>query len=228
MNIKNYIDAITNINLFMSFTKEELMQLLKINKYSIKKYQKGEVIHFQNEVCRTMDVILTGEVSVQKIDENGNILTISTFASSDILGANLIFSSKNCYPMTVIAKFDSTILHINKELVLELCQINSDFLIGLISVISDKTITLTDKINSITLKTIRDCIIDFLTYEYHIQKSTIVNLTMSKKELSERLGIQRPSLSRELNKMRKEGLLEYDSKSVTIKDMNILIKNKQK
>lgn len=57
MIIENYIQAIGNINLFKSFTKEELMQLFKTNKYNIKKYIKGEVIHFENEICDFMDII---------------------------------------------------------------------------------------------------------------------------------------------------------------------------
>lgn len=226
MGIKKYIEAIANIDLFKEFSRRELIILFDPSKYHIKKYKKGAVVHFQNELCNTMDIILTGQVSVQKIDEGGNILTISTFTASDIMGANLIFSSRNYYPMTVSVKTDATLLHINKELILELCQSNTNFLISLIRVISDKTITLTDKINSISLKTIRECIIDFLIYEYHIQKSNVIKLNMSKKEMAERLGVQRPSLSRELSKMRKQGLLEYDAKTITIKDMGIIMKDK--
>lgn len=222
MRIDNYIPAINNMNLFKGFTREGLVQLFRTGEYYIKNYKKSEIIHLQNEVCNTMDIILTGQADVQNIDENGNILTISTFSSSDIMGANLIFASRNSYPMTIIARSNIVMLHIHKELILRLCQNNIDFLSGLITAISDKTLTLTDKINSISLKTIREYIIDFLTYEYHIQKSNVIKLNMSKKEMSERLGIQRPSLSRELNKMRKDGLLEYDAKTITIKDMDIL------
>lgn len=222
MEIENYIEAIGNINLFKEFTKKELIELFKTNKYSIGNYKKNSIIHFQNEICNFMDIILIGQVQVQKIDENGSVLTISNFSSSDIMGANLIFSSKNCYPMTVMAKSNSAILHMYKQFVLELCQNNIGFLTSLITVISDKTITLTDKINSISLNTIRECIIDFLTYEYFIQKSNVIKLNMSKKDLAERFGIQRPSLSRELNKMKRDGLIEYDAKTITIKDMSIL------
>ena len=224
MTIEKYIAAITSIDLFRDFTKQELLNIFKINKYTLSKYIKGEIIHLQNEVCKTMDLVLAGQVSVQKIDENGNILTISSFSSSDIMGANLLFASKNNYPMTITSKVNSIILHIHKELILELCQSNKNFLIGLITVISDKTLTLTDKINSITLKTIRQCITEFLIYEYSIQKSNVIKLGMSKKEMAERLGIQRPSLSRELNKMRKDGLLKYDANSITINDITMLKK----
>jgi CRP-like cAMP-binding protein len=228
MNINKYTDIVANMDLFRGLGKDDINKLFSNQKYFIKKYGKGEVIHFQNEICHTMDVILIGQTLVQKIDKNGNILTISTFSSGEIIGANLLFSSRNQYPMTVVSKENSTILHIHREFVLELCQSNTHFLTSLISTISDKTLTLTDKINTIALKTIRQRIIDFLIYEYHIQKTTKIKLNMSKKEMAERFGIQRPSLSRELNNMRKEGLLDYDANAITILDMEIIHPSLQK
>ena len=216
MNIDQCIGAISNIDLFSSFTKEELIQVFKTFPYKISSYKKGQVIHFQNEVCRYMDIVLVGQVFVQNIDIEGNILTISTFSPSDVMGVNLLFSSKNFFPMTVSSKSDCLVLHIPKDLVIQLCQDNVAFLTKLIGVISDKTLTLTDKINSISLKTIRKSIVDFLTYEYHIQKSNVIQLSVSKKEMAERLGVQRPSLMRELNKMRKDGLVAYDAKTITL------------
>ncbi len=67
------------------------------------------------------------------------------------------------------------------------------------------------------MKTIRQQIIDYLTYQYHKQNSLRIILNMSKKEWSEKLGVHRPSLSRELSKMKREGLIDYDRNSVTIK-----------
>lgn len=223
MTIGKYLKILGKNNLFKNFVQDELLQLFKTNKYYIKKYKKDQVIHLQNEVCIFMDIILSGQVAGQKIDENGNILTISTFTANDVVGANLIFANSNHYPMTVMSKSDSIMLHIHKELILELCQKNIGFLTAFITVISNKSVILADKINSISMKTIRECIIDFLTYEYHIQKSNVIKLNMSKKEIAERFGIQRPSLSRELNKMRSEGLLEYDAKTITIKNMDIIV-----
>lgn len=168
-----------------------------------------------------MDIILEGRVSVQKIDEDGDILKINVFSGGDILGANLLFASRNSYPMTVVSESNTVILHIYKELILELSQTNLRFMIGLMTVISDRTLLLTDKIDAISLKTIRQRIIDFLRYEYYLQKSNILQLNIYKKDLAERLGIQRTSLSRELNKMRRDGLLEYNAKTITLKRIDV-------
>lgn len=188
--------------------------------YSISRYNKGQIIHHQNEVCHTMDIILTGKVSVQKIDEDGGILTINVFSGGDIMGANLLFSSKNFYPMTIAAESQAVILHIYKVLILELSQTNVHFMTGLMTEISDKTLLLTDKIDAISLKTIRQRIMDFLRYEYSIQKNKTLQMNISKKDLAERLGVQRTSLSREFNKMKNDGLIDYDARTVTLKNTN--------
>ncbi|GAB1477391.1 Crp/Fnr family transcriptional regulator [Bacillota bacterium] len=217
MIIDDYADAISRIALFSSFTKEELSLFFKLPRYRVSRYDKGQIIHLQNEHCNTMGIILEGKVSVQKIDENGNILTISVFLGGDMLGANLIFSNRNTYPMTVAAETESVVLHMHKELIIELCQKNLDFMTGLMTAISDRTLILTDKIDAISLKTIRQCVMDYLEYQSRLQKSKTVILGISKKDLADRLGVQRTSLSRELNKMRKAGLIEYDARTITLR-----------
>ena len=76
---------------------------------------------------------------------------------------------------------------------------------------------LTDKLTVISLKTVRQRINDYLSHQYQLQKTMVITLDCSKKELAERLGVQRTSLSRELTKMKKAGLLDYDAKTITIK-----------
>jgi len=122
----------------------------------------------------------------------------------------------------VLSKTEVTILHIKKDLILKLCQSDTTFLIKFLQSLSDKTLILTDKIKTLSLKSIRQCIVDFLLYEKYVQKNNVIILTLTKKQLAEKFGVQRPSLSRELNNMRKEGLIEYDPYSITILDEKAL------
>lgn len=222
MNILKYIDALSYLSIFEGVDSNELYKIFHDNRYEIKEYDKGQIVHLQGEVTNNMDIILNGEVAVQNIDEDGKVLTINVFGSMNIIAANLIFSTKNYYPMTVVAKTKVKILHMPCELVLMLCKSNNRFMQNFITIISDRTVSLTDKIHSITLKTIRQRLIDYLRYEYHLQKSLIIELSVSKKNLAQRFGIERSSLSRELNKMRHDGLVDFDSRSITIQDKSIL------
>lgn len=224
MNIKNYLNILRLTDLFNGFSTEELLNLFKTHHYIISKYNKGSIIHFESEKCNYWDIILKGQVFVQKIDEKGNVLTITEFKVGDNIGGNLLFSKYPYYPMSVIAKSDTEILHADKNFVLKLCHTSQDFLVKFLTCISDKTTILTNKIKSISMKSVRESIIEFLNYEYYTQKSRKIKLNITKKELAERLGVQRTSLSRELNKMKKDGLLDYDAHSITICDFDIIRK----
>ncbi|MFT5873917.1 MAG: CRP-like cAMP-binding protein [Clostridium sp.] len=212
----NYIPLLKKIDLFDGLSFKDIDYLFTKDLYEIKSYKKNFIIYLQNERCTSFDIILKGTILVQGIDSKGNVLTISEFIANEVLGGNLLFSHKNFFPMTVIAKTDAVVIHIKKDLILNLCQSNIIFLNNFLESLSDKTLILTDKIKAISMKTIRQCIIDFLMFESYSQNNKTVKLELTKKELAEKFGIQRSSLSRELNKMRTDGLIEYDAHSITI------------
>lgn len=217
-----YLSILKSTNLFKGFSFDELISVFNEGQYTISYYGKGSIIHMENQRSWAWDVILKGEAMVQKIDEKGSILNVTQFAAGENMGGNLLFSRHPHYPMSVFAKSDTIILHIQRDLVLQLCQENKVFLLEFLTSISDKTTILTSKIKNISMKTIREIIIDFLNFQYKIQKSHRITLNMTKKELAEDMGIQRTSLSRELQKMRSEGLVSYDAHTVTIQDLSII------
>jgi len=216
----DFISILENTGLFKDISMSTINHLFVQDSFKIKTYKKNSVIYFQNEKCVTFDIVLKGIVSVQSTDEKGNYISISDFTIGSELGGNLLFSHKNFYPMMVLAKTEVTLIHLKKDLVLSLCQSNTTFLSKFLHSISDKTLILTDKIKTLSLKSIRQCIIDFLMYESYVQKSNIIKLEVTKKDLAEKFGVQRSSLSRELNKMRKDGLIEYDAFSITIVNLD--------
>jgi len=218
--IENYIDLLAGLNIFKSFSKDDLLGKLLFSGYEIKKYGKDQIIHLENERCHAVDIILEGKVAVQKIDEDGNVLIINVFTAPEIIGAHLIFSTHNVYPMTVVAESEAVILRLQRKLILELGQHNPDFMVDLLQIISDRIMILAGKIKTISHSTIREQIMAFLIYEHHIQRSPVIKLNYTKKELAERLGVQRTSLSRELNKMHRDGLLDYDARTITLKNID--------
>lgn len=224
MDIKKYLNAIHTNSLFVNFTEDQLLSLLKQAHFKILSYKKGSLIYIENQNCTTFDIILQGKILVQEIHQNGNILTISEFNEGDNFGGNLVFSDNNIYPMTVIAKTNSTILHLEKELILHLCQLNKIFLCELLKSLSSKTIIISSKLKSITMRTIRQRIVEFLVSEYYKKEVLKIPLNMSKKEWAEKLGVQRPSLSRELSTMKREGLIDYTRNYILIKDIDLLQK----
>lgn len=216
MKTNKYFRFLSSMPLFSGFAEKELAGVLG-NRLLIRSFRKNEIIHLQNERAKSMDIILEGGVTVQSIDENGNILSIVNLNEGDMLGCNLIFSNDNEYRMTIIAIENTKIFSMSREQVLKFCQTNEEFLIKFLEILSDKALVLTTKIRSLARKTIREKIMDFLIFESGRQDSKTIKLSISKKELAEKFGVERPSLQRELRKMKDDGLIDYDSKIIELK-----------
>ena len=208
--MKNILDLLKQIDLVKSFDANQLESLLQAKGNKVNSYERNNIVHFVGDICENLEIILSGEVAVERIDESGKLMTIAEFFDGDILGGNLLFSKNPCYPMTVTAKKPTIILEISKRRLFDLFASSLDFLKSYLAYISDHSVILGDRIKHYVNRTIRECIISYLDYESKKQESSTIKLTISKKALAERIGVQRTSLSRELAKMRNEGLIEFD------------------
>lgn len=213
---RSNIDLIRNTTLIKSLSYGDVLTNLKNGKFKIVSYKKNSVIHFDGELCSKLEIIISGKVVIDRIEESGNLLTISEFYKDDILGGNLLFSKNPYYPMTVSTQLSTDILEIDKEVLFELFCNNPVFLRTYLELTSDRAFILGDKIKHYVNKTIRESIMNYLNYESKKQKSNHIKLNITKKALAERIGVQRTSLSRELAKMRKDGLIVFDRNSITI------------
>ncbi len=210
------INLIKNTSLFRSLSKEEILALIKNRDFTIANYQKNNVLHFEGDPCKNLEIILNGTVSVERIDPSGNFLNISEFSCDDLLGGNKLFSNDPYYPMTVTAQTTVTLLVIGKRIFFDLLLQNQDILKNFLTLISDNAQVLHDKIKHNVHRTIRESIMQYLSTEQKKQNSNYIKLNITKKAMAEQMGVQRTSLSRELTKMQTEGLITYDASSITI------------
>jgi len=214
--MKKYLELMRHIDLIKSIKPEEIESYLSEGSCNITEYGKNNIVHFVGEVCSKLEIILSGKVVIERIDESGNLMTIADFYGGDVLGGNIMFSKNPYYPMTVTAKDATLILEINKTRLFQLFSDNHDFLKSYLEYVSDHTVILGDRIKHYVNRTIRESIISYLDCERKKQNSNIIKLNMTKKALAERIGVQRTSLSRELAKMREDGLIEYTPVSISL------------
>lgn len=81
---------------------------------------------------------------------------------------------------------------------------------------------LNDRITSLSLDSTRKKIVNILLLEYGRQKSQYLLLPYSRKKMAELLNIPRPSLSRELIRMKDDGLIDFYKNRIKIIDLKSL------
>jgi len=219
MNNSHSLVGIRMCKLFKSFSDDEASELFNAKNNSTKTYSAGDILFMQDESCDYLSVVLDGVIEIQKLDADGNILIVASLEKGNVFGENLLFGDRHVYPMSVVCKNSATVLHIHKSYVETLLQKNHDFLVIFLRILSNKAMALSSKLKQVSMKSLRQMICNYILSLYKKDKSLEINLNMSKKDWADKLGVQRPSLSRELINMKKDGLIDYDRSKIIILDL---------
>lgn len=224
LNMNVLSDNLKRCILFEDMKCEDLSNFLNMSNYTIKKYPKGNVVVIEGSKCEELGILLEGLLEVQTLYPSGKLLTFAQLRPVEIFGEAILFSKINKFPATIGAIKDSKIMFIKKEDLINCLTNCHKFMENFLELLSNKLLILNKKVKMLSLESIRKKIGNFLIEEYNKQGSNIVKVSLSRKEMAEHMGIQRPSLSRELIKMRKEGIIEFDKKVIIIKDIGALSK----
>lgn len=209
------INILKNISLFRNV--DTLLLKNVIGSYNLQNriYNKGKTVHDQNEVCSGIDVILSGKLVAYSLTSHGSEITVFEFTSGGVVGANLLFGDNNKYPLNIYSTEETSLIYIPKSAVDTLLK-EQLFAIEFIKILSSNSQGLNRKIAIYTQKSLRENLTNYLSAQANIQNSKTIYLPISKKQLADHLGVQRPSLFRELKNMKDEGLIEINNRIITL------------
>lgn len=216
------IETLRESDLFKGFGNADLSRLLAGTGYRISAYSRDQVIALEGDNASSVGIVLEGIIEVQKIYPSGRAIVISRLAKGNIFGEAIIFSHKKIYPATIVSSGSSRVLYLSEADILRLCAADSKFLYNFMGILSNKILMLNEKLKNLSYQTIREKIASFLAEEYKKQKNLELKMSVSRREMAEQFGIPRPSLSRELVSMKKDGLIDFDRQTITILDMEAL------
>ena len=209
--MENIIKIIKKNQLFSGVSEENIKNISKDIKYYIKTYNKGEIIAHEDDECRSLSLVLSGVVEIQRLYLNGKYIVLNRLNEGDVFGEALVISLN-----------ESKVLFIDKSDILKILTKEEKVLENFISLLSNKVFILNSKIKSISFKSVRQKVIGYILNEVKEQKSNSIMLKNTKEEIAALLAIPRPSLSRELINLRNLGYIKFDRKKITVLDIESL------
>ena len=211
------VEDLKNLPHFKDVDQKVLESLILSNQIIKRSYNKGITVHEQYSECYGMDIVLSGNLIAYSLASNGSETIVFKFCEGSIIGANLLFGEQNRYPMNIYCTAGYTHFHISKIAVSKLLKEYS-FVMSFVKSLSLNSQGMNKKIAMYTQKSLRENLMDYLVALSAVQKSKTIILPISKKQLADHFGVQRPSLFRELKRMKDEGLIEIDNRNITIHD----------
>ena len=218
------IPALVNNPLFRGITPERLFADLEEISFHTRSYKKGEILAQQGAVCNRLVILTKGSVRGEMIDYSGRLIKVEDIAAPRAIAPLFLFGEENRYPVEVTANEPTEVIELPKSSVLSLFRKNEQFLENYMNLSANYARTLSDKLFFMSFKTIRQKLASYLLRLYKQQQQTHITLDRSQQELSDYLGVSRPSLARELAHMQEDGLLIADRKHITILQKEELVR----
>lgn len=212
--MKDVIENIELINLFRDIKKEDLKIMFSCLGAYTKTYKKNEIIYLENHDIRFIGIILSGRVNMTKEDSNGNNSILAYLKIGDLFGETFACSNLTISKVSFVSANKCKILFIPFHKVLYTCKMTCTFhhrlIENMIEYISTKNVMLMNKIEIISKKTIREKIITYLQLQRENFGCDDFEIELGRVELAEYLCTDRSALTRELNKMQDEKIIEFE------------------
>ncbi len=221
--MKCYLSSLQKCTFFRKRTGEEILDLLRDLNVTPLAFTIGDVIARQGQRAEHLGIVLEGMVEVQKTFPEGEAVTMAHLSEGQTFGEAVLFAKEQYYPGSILpASGQCIVLMIPRSELLQLFQRDEQILTRFIENISNRVVMLAKRIEILSLSSIRQKILYFLAKEAKQQQSLSVKLPFTKRRWSEHLGIPRPSLSRELQRMQDDGILAFDRTHIHVKDASYL------
>jgi CRP-like cAMP-binding protein len=189
---------------------------LKVNQFS-----KGDTIARQGDMCKHLYILVKGSVKTEMVTESGGLLTVEVIKAPKPLASAFLFAENNTFPVDVTATEDSIVLMINRDDVIELFRKDAKFMERYLKYNSNKTQFLSNKLQILTIKTIRGKLAHYLLEQLslcHSASPSINTFEMDKNqtELAKYFGVSRPALARTFSELQQEKIISADRNRVTV------------
>lgn len=150
-------------------------------------------------------------------DVFGNKTILSKLSAPALFAESILIKGVREIPLSVVTTMDTEIIFFDyNSFSSKNLKSKEKVKDNLIKILAGKNLFMHDKLNLLTLPTSRAKILYFLSTEARKSHSKYFTIDFNITELAQFLNLNRSSLSRELSKLKKEGLIDYHNKTFRI------------
>lgn len=193
------LNELKNCDFFIGLTEEDIASLLYSSPGALRKYKEGDYVAHQGEVCDKIAIMLKGSVYSVMVNDYGKELILTDIHTPSLLGYTYLFATDNKFNVNVIAKTPCEMVFIEKERILALMHERPVFMQSFMRGMSDISMKVFKRLFELNLHKLKQRLLSYVEQHGELPKLA---------ELAKQLGVTRPSLSRALAELRRDGLIK--------------------
>ena len=213
------INLISKTSLFRGCSEEDMQKLSEHLDFKTVKYKKGMVIYEDGEIVTNIGLVLSGSVQIEHHDFWGNKSILNIVNVGGVFAEAYACIPNEPLIINVVANENCEILFISVPKLFGTCsayKAQTRLIQNLIIISAQKNLHLSKRSLHTSSKTIRGRLLSYFSQLISEQGSNKVVSPFDRQQLADYLNLDRSALSKELGKMKKDGLIEYHKNTFEI------------
>ncbi|EGW2153280.1 Crp/Fnr family transcriptional regulator [Enterococcus faecium] len=217
--VQDLYKLLQSSNLCNGLTSQQIELLIKKNAVKLISYKHNEILYWTDEIPEKLYMLVTGNIAMAKDTIDGKrILSKGIQTFGDLSGEVRLFSNQKLLWDYCIALENSSVIEIDSRIILNRntldAEIQLTLLRNIIGNLIEKIDLLGQKVKMLSTPSVRERI---ALYFASVQtESGEITLELRREDMADYLGITRPSLSRELGKMKDDGIIDIVGHKIRI------------
>ncbi len=226
MDFKKYQKVLQSNIIFENMTESEIERGLKFFSARVGRYEKGNILNTVSDPMDCFGIVLSGVVHVCMTDYEGQKTIMATVSRGDGFGESLSFLGCDS-AVYIRAAEDCEVLWLNCDNIKNATSQSGEnnlFVQRFIKDLANRTLKMNDRIQILSKHTLREKLITFFKLQTHMninigkskEPTKVFTVPLDRNGMAVYLGVDRSSLSRELSKMKSEGLIDFNKNKFKI------------
>ena len=220
MAAKVFIPNFMDIPLFQGLEREEISEVLQRFHALIKHFPKSDYIYLAGDCVENLCVVLEGTVQMIKEDIWGEKSIIANLEAGSVFAENCLGKLGERSVVSYFVASDSEVLMLPLGRALFDVNTNSKasqrLMCNIVSILADNNTRLIEKTEILCKKTLRSKILAYLEQEARNNACRQFTIPFNRTDLANYLDADRSALTRELARMKEEGIIDYNKNTFTI------------
>lgn len=222
------IDILAECALFAGIPADTLAIMLDCLQPKISTHAKNSFITVEGEPFTGLGIILAGEAAVVKENIAGGRSVLTTLQAGDMFGEMIAFSARKSWPASVVAQSECSVAFLPPQKITGTCPHACDghqrLIRNMLLIVSEKALMLNRKVEYLTIKSMRAKIATYLLEQQKLIGKKTFFMPLKRNDLADFLNVSRTALSREMGRMRDEGMIDFYRSSVKLTNIEELSK----
>ena len=207
-----YKGILKSVVLFNGIAFDELRTMLICIDARVKNFQKDEAVLLAGDTPNFVGIALSGKFHIVRENVDGDSTFVETIMPGGVFAEMLCGADISVSPITIFARTGSTAMLLDFSRILHtcsnVCPFHTKLIKNIFRSVASKSLELHTRIETVNMKSMRTKIIHFLS-SFALSHSQDILIPYNREEMADFLCVSRSALSRELSRMKSDGLIEY-------------------